>query len=316
MRIAVLGLGSAGRRHALNVLGLGHEAVGFDPQAGDVPGISRVGSADDAVGQADLVVVASPSSLHAKQALLALSAGQHTSGKAPRGDRRGGRPGGRGRRTHRVDLRCRHEPALPPGHPGATGAACDGGARLAAFRPRLVRLRPAALATRNGLPASYSASAALGGGILLDAFTSSTTCSGCSVRSIRVRGTGPGLRAGDRRRGHGAACAPLRLRCPRRGRPQLVEPAYRRGCTLVGSNAVADWDWNAATIRVTGGGDERELDVATDVADTYRAVLEDFIAAADAGRDARTPAADGLAALRVVDAARRSASRGQRVAVS
>ena len=173
---------------------------------------------------------------------------------------------------------------------GLPGAACDGELGL----PRFVRAsfgydlrlwRP-----ETDYRTSYSASAALGGGILLDAVheldyllwllgpveSVSAELDRVSELEIDVEDT---------------ALLALRFVSGALGAVDLnyVEPAYRRGCTLVGSNAVATWDWNAATIRVTGGGDERELDVATDVADTYRAVLEDFIAAADAGRETAGP---------------------------
>ena len=38
MRFAVLGQGSAGRRHAAGLMALGHEVVGFDPAVADARG--------------------------------------------------------------------------------------------------------------------------------------------------------------------------------------------------------------------------------------------------------------------------------------
>src|SRR6476661_2303461 len=72
MRVAVIGLGSAGARHARILLELGHEVVGFDPAAPPHEDIELSDTLDAAIGRADAVIVASPNSLHAEQALAAL----------------------------------------------------------------------------------------------------------------------------------------------------------------------------------------------------------------------------------------------------
>jgi predicted dehydrogenase len=318
VKIAVFGLGSAGRRHALNALALGHDVLGFDPAADDVPGISRVASTDDAVAQADAVVIASPSSVHAEQALLALSSGRHTLVEKPLA----------------VTVQ---EAARVVEAAAATKAIC-GVAMNLRFHRGVLGLRELLVERALGSPRfirasfgydlrlwrpetdyrkSYSAQAALGGGILLDAVheldyllwlfgpveSVSAELDRVSELEIDVEDT---------------ALLALRFASGALGAVDLnyLEPAYQRGCTIVGSEAVAAWDWNAATITVRRGESERNLDVAGDIADTYRAMLEDFVAAADSARDPRTPVGDGLAALRVVDAAKRSAGCGQRVAVS
>jgi len=318
VKIAVLGLGSAGRRHALNALELGHDVLGFDPEAEDVPGVSRVTSTDDAVAQADAVVIASPSSLHAEQALLALSSGRHALVEKPlavtvqdaarvveaAGDTKAICGVAMNLRFHRGVLALREllvDRAL--GSPRFVRASFGYDLRL--WRPE------------TDYRKSYSARAALGGGILLDAVheldyllwllgpVESVTAELDRVSELEIDVEDTALLA-------------LRFASGALGAVDLnyLEPAYRRSCTVVGSEAVASWDWNAATISVRRGEGERELDVAGDIADTYRAVLEDFVAAANSERDPRTPVRDGLAALRVVDAARRSANRGHRVAVS
>lgn len=68
-RIAVLGLGSIGLRHAQNARQLGLDVVGFDPcsQVCDeaiAHGIQPVASAEKAIAAADAVVIASPSGCH------------------------------------------------------------------------------------------------------------------------------------------------------------------------------------------------------------------------------------------------------------
>jgi predicted dehydrogenase len=94
-----------------------------------------------------------------------------------------------------------------------------------------------------------------------------------------------------------------------------IEPAYRRGCTIVGTESVASWDWTAGKILIRHEDEEREVDVACDVADSYKALLDDFTTAAASNGTPRTSVEEGLTALRVVDSARCSASRGQRVSV-
>src|SRR5215212_4529529 len=77
MRVAVLGLGSAGRRHAKILAELGHSVVGFDPGTTPTPEIHRAGSIDVAIDSSEAVVVASPNVLHADQAWIALDRGRH-----------------------------------------------------------------------------------------------------------------------------------------------------------------------------------------------------------------------------------------------
>jgi predicted dehydrogenase len=84
---------------------------------------------------------------------------------------------------------------------------------------------------------------------------------------------------------------------------------------LVGSEAVAQWDWNNGKILLRRREDTRTVDATCDVAETYRAVLEDFLSAVDSGGEPRTPAEDGVAALRLVEAVRRSNLEGRRASV-
>ena len=78
MNVAVVGLGSAGARHARHLLALGHQVVGFDPATvATPPGVLRAGTLDEAIEAAAAVVVAGPSSLHADHAVTALAAGRH-----------------------------------------------------------------------------------------------------------------------------------------------------------------------------------------------------------------------------------------------
>jgi predicted dehydrogenase len=317
VKLAVVGLGSIGRRHALNAIAMGHEVVGFDPEAELPPGIHRAASIDEAVAEVDAVVIASPSSLHAEQALLALSLGRHTLIEKP--------------------LALTAQEATPVVEAAArTEAICSVAMNLR-FHPGVLALRKLLGAGVLGVPhfvqasfgydlrrwrpetdyrKSYSAHAALGGGILLDAVheldylvwllgpVESLTAELGRVSELEIDV-------------EDLALLTLRFTSGALGAVDLnyIEPAYRRGCTIVGTEAVASWDWMAAKISIRHEEEDRELDVAFDVADSYKALLEDFTTAALSNGTPRTPVEEGLTTLRVVDSARCSASRGQRVTV-
>jgi predicted dehydrogenase len=318
VKIAILGLGSAGRRHALNARELGHHVIAFDPLVEHVPNITRASSVDEAVAEADAVVIASPSSLHAEQAVLALSCDRHTLVEKP--------------------LAVTAREAAPVVEAAAQTKAICGVAMNLRFHRGVLALQKLLVEQELGSPRyvqasfgydlrlwrpekdyreSYSAQAALGGGILLDAVheldyltwllgpVESVTAELGRVSELEIDVEDTALLI-------------LRFASGVLGAVDLnyIDPAYRRGCIIVGSEAVASWDWNASTIAVSRAKSVHKLDVAENVADTYRAVLKDFVAAAESTRDPRTPVEDGVAALRIVDASRRSASRGQRVSVS
>jgi predicted dehydrogenase len=316
VKVAILGLGSAGRRHAQNALEQGHEVLGFDPEADEVSGIERVDSMDSAIATADAVVVASPSSLHAEQALAAISAGKPTLVEKPL--------------AVNVDD-ARRVVAAARDHGVICGVAMNlrfhrGILGLRELLPELGTLRLARSSFGYDLRlwqpgtdyrGSYSARAALGGGILLDAIheldyllwllgpVASVSAELDQVSDLEIDVEDTALLAV---RFESGALGAFDL--------NFVEPAYRRECLLVGSDAMASWDWNTAAISVRRGTEERSVDTACDVLDTYRAVLEDFLEAAVSGGEPRTSAEDGLAALRVVDAARRSAAEGRRHSVA
>ncbi len=77
MRVAVIGQGSIGRRHAAILLELGHEVAVYDPrpEADPPEGVLRTTSASDCLTGADAAVVASPSSEHPADARRAIELG-------------------------------------------------------------------------------------------------------------------------------------------------------------------------------------------------------------------------------------------------
>lgn len=65
MTVGIIGLGNAGQRHARNALALGHDVVAYDPQPVEVPGIARVSSMEQLRQLRPAhVVVASPPIQH------------------------------------------------------------------------------------------------------------------------------------------------------------------------------------------------------------------------------------------------------------
>jgi predicted dehydrogenase len=314
MRFAVLGQGSAGRRHATGLMALGHEVVGFDPDArGDIP---MAASLDEALAAADAAVVASPNSMHAEQAEAALRAGAHVLVEKP--------------------LASSGEAATAVAElAGELGRVC-GVAMNLRFHPGLLRLRELVSSGTLGEVrlacasfgydlrlwrpgtdhrAGYSARADLGGGIVLDAIHELDYLLWllgpvASVMAETAASPDPGIDVED------LALAVLRFGSGALGVVDLnfFEPAYRRGCLIAGSEAVASWDWEAATVTVRRAtGEDERMDAAYDLADGYREELADFVSAVESGGSPRTPATDGARAVRLADGLKRSAATGRRV---
>lgn len=310
MRVAVLGQGSIGRRHAGLLRELGAEVVTFDPAA-------PADTADEApaLDGADAVLVASPSSLHEEQALRCVAAGLPTLVEKPlaldawgamrvrHAAERAGVPVG-------VAMNLRH-------HPGVLGvrAALDRvGAPLRAAvwcGSWLPGWRPGTDYRR-----SYSAQAGLGGGVLLDAIheiDELTWLLGpvASVSALLPQVSALELDVED------VALLQLELAS---GLPATVtldylDRSYHRGCRVVGADATVSWEWADERVTVTGEGGADATAAPADAAPTYRDELAAFLAGLPASRVAGATPAEAVHALQVVDAARASAASGRRVVV-
>jgi predicted dehydrogenase len=315
MRVAVVGLGSAGCRHARLTMELGHEVIGYDPEARP-DGISAAPSLEAALDGADAAIVASPSAMHAEHALAAIDAGLPTLVEKPlaveAADARDVLTAAeRSDRACGVAMNLRFHPgplALKRlVEEGELGRVLFG---RASYGYDLRRWRPG-----TDYRQSYSARAELGGGILADAIhevdellwllgpadTVSAQLAKVSDLEIDVEDL---------------ALLELRFASGALGSLDLnfFEPRYRRSCLLAGSDAVAVWDWVRGTVEVSDGeGNVRELPAAAEPEEGYRAELEDFFAAAGGDGAPRTTIAEGLAAVEVVEAARRSSSEGRAV---
>ncbi len=88
MTVAVLGLGSIGLRHARNLLSLGQQVAGFDPDPKrrrmlEAEGGQARDSRKAALGGAEAAVIASPSAYHAEDMVAAVDAGCHVFAEKP-----------------------------------------------------------------------------------------------------------------------------------------------------------------------------------------------------------------------------------------
>jgi len=78
MIVAVLGLGSIGTRHALNLIGMGYDVLGFDPHSRNESvlksaGVRLVTDSSSALAEADVAIIALPNKLHYEAAIAALT---------------------------------------------------------------------------------------------------------------------------------------------------------------------------------------------------------------------------------------------------
>jgi predicted dehydrogenase len=317
MRVAVIGLGSAGARHARILLDLGHEVVGFDPIASPADAdVELSDTLDAAIGRADAVVIASPNSLHAEQALAALEQRKPVLVEKPLAvtvadAERVTAAADRLRVVCGIAMNLRFHPGvLELKRLVEEGVLGDVRFVQASFGYDLRRWHP-----ESDYRLGYSARADLGGGIVLDAIheldyllwlygavdSVSAEVSHVSDLEIDVEDI---------------AVAVLRFASGAVGAVDLnfFEPAYRRGCIVVGSHAVARWDWRQETVALSRhGADDEIFDVRCDLAQTYRAELVDFVRSVDLAGEPAAPADAGLAAVRLADAFKSSARSGRRI---
>jgi predicted dehydrogenase/L-amino acid N-acyltransferase YncA len=310
LTVAVLGQGSIGRRHAGLLRELGCEVITYDPVAG-----GSASSEDAAIGAADAVVVASPSSEHARQAEACVGYGvpalvekplaldAPTASRLERLAADAGVP-------LAVAMNLRHHPgvravrdALPEiGRPLRAAVWC--GSWLPGWRPRADYRR------------SYSASRSLGGGILLDAIhevdellwllgparTVSALLPTVSDLEIDVEDV---------------ALLQIELES---GAPATVtldylDRDYHRGCRIVGAVGTIAWEWTREEAILRAEADVRRVPAPSDVAPTYRAELKDFLTAVQSGGPLHSPAKEALPVMALIDAARAAHLESRRVSI-
>lgn len=322
MRVAVLGQGSIGRRHAGLLRDMGHEVVAYDPaSAGSAPPVEGTEAATDeaaALRGADAAVIATPSSSHLRHAGLAVEAGvgvlvEKPLAVGPSGvddllaaaARRGVVLGvAMNLRFHAGVLRIRE--LIEAGAAGSVlRADISCGSWLPGWRPG------------SDYRVSYSARRDLGGGVLLDAIheldyltwilgpARAVTATLGRVSELEIDVEDVALATIELESG---ALASVTL--------DYVDRSYHRGARIVGSAASLAWRWSDAVVEVLcDGSPPVRHDASCDLSETYAAELRAFLHAVAAGSEPPVTGAEGLAALRLVDAIRRSAADGRRVTV-
>lgn len=327
MRIAVVGTGSIGRRHLATLLALGETELLAVSEHGrrdeltvegfDVRVVHRL---DDALGDAGLVVVATPTALHRGQVAAAIGAGCHVLVEKPVG-------------------------VSSEGLDAVADAADDRGLVAAAahqfrFEPGLVRLREmvaaGALGTLLTVEAhqgehladyhpdedyrvGYAARRDLGGGVLRTQIHHIDALDWVVGPLTRVYAAG----------GHRtdleidvedtasylfrtAGGVPVQGHLDYRQRPRRVTMA------VVGSEGRVDWDHYAGRMVHTPfarGAEPVEHTWPYDRDAMFRAQWQDVLAAVRTERAPRTPLREGIRAVRLVEAIERSMATDEAVAI-
>lgn len=310
----VIGFGSAGRRHAALLSERGCQVVVADPDDERAAAAAAAGytiaEEPDLMGRADLVVIASPNHLHAAQLAAAVAAGRDVLVEkplavAPSPDvitsleraRDAGRIVGVGCNLRFVSAieACRDRLAA-----GAVGRVlrvnADFGYDLRRWR-RDVDWR-----------AAYSSRRDEGGGVLLDAiheFDYLYWLFGDVARVACFAGSRTSLRIDV----EDVAAVLLEFASGVLGSIELdyASAVYRRGFNVVGEEGALTWRWQQPQLMLEREDGTTEIPVAG-VDDMYERLTDDFLEAVADRRPSRTPGEDGLAVLRIVDAARRFAS--------
>jgi predicted dehydrogenase/L-amino acid N-acyltransferase YncA len=322
MRVAVIGQGSIGRRHAQIVLDLGHQAVVFDPDPSvqGPPGATRAETLDAALDEAGAAVIASPSSEHARHARRALERGVPAMIEKPLATDV----------ARAVELEClardrgvlltvamnlRHHPGVLAVrelmHERVVGDVLSARAWCGSWLPDW---RPG-----TDYRTSYSARSELGGGVLLDVAIHELDYllwllgPAAALTAVVRRISGLEIDVED------VAVIALELKDGSLAHVTVdyFDRSYHRGCRLVGDQGTVHWSWEQETLTLVGPkGTVEQRSVSSDVAPTYRRQLEAFLAAVRGEAEAVVDPREARHVLSVVEAARLSSDEGRRVVIS
>jgi predicted dehydrogenase len=295
--VLVLGAGSIGRRHARNLAAAGASVAVADPVATD--GVTIAWDDADPAAFAG-VVVASPTVHHLDQAQAAIASGTRALVEKPLATTAAAAtPLQAANDRVRVGFNLRfHEPVrrlMDLVHEGRAGRVLS--ARLW-FGHDLTAWRPG-----TDYRKSYSAQAALGGGVLLDAIHELDLAVWLLGPDLSVEGAVVS-QVGDLDLDVEDTVRAL-LRTPD-GAPveialDYLSKDYRRGIEVIGTEATIRLDW-ARKVLELDTGDGVEATVADSPVDrSYEAEAEAFLAWLDGTGDLPVDVDTALASLRLVD---------------
>jgi len=322
MRVAVIGQGSIGTRHARIALALGHEVTVYDPSpAVEPPSQARVAeSAAECLQGADAAIVATPSSHHVADARAAIELGVPVLVEKP------------------LALDCAHaaELDLLARKRGTMLSVAMNMREHAGVRALSQMVAQDAIGSvlrasawcGSWLPGwragedysrSYSAHSELGGGVLLDVAVHeldyllwmtgparSVTAFSRQVSELDTDVEDVAWIAMELASGGVAEVA-----------VDYFDRSYTRGCRIVGSEGTLEWSWERETLTAhNASGESQSRGIPSDVTPTYQRQLERFLAAVRHETPAPTPAVEAQRVLAVLDAARTSSREGRRVTLA
>ena len=327
MKLLVVGGGSIGARHLRNLRALGAGELALaEPDAerraelAVETGARAFGALSEGLAWApDVVLVATPPHLHVEQAAAAVDAGAHVFVEKPLSHTEEGldalteRVAGRGV-VSLVGCNMRFHPG-----PATVRRLLDEG--------RIGRVLFARVHTGSWLPGwragtdyrrSYSASAAQGGGCLLDCIHEidlarwylgdvvSVSCEAASRGSLELDVEDVAMLVLTHADG---ALSQVHL--------DYVQRSYERGCQVVGEHGTIFWDFRAGAVRLYEAAADRWTTLpqpeAWTVNDMYVDELRHFLDCVRDGGAAALPVAEAAEVTRIALAARRSARTGARV---
>lgn len=327
MNVLVVGFGSIGRRHALNLQKLGHGVGVVEPLAARREEAAALGMGtfpDLAAGLAHggyvAAVVATPTAYHVRDALAAARAGLHLFIEKPVSndltglraleeevERRG--------LVATVGFNLRFHPAFQTAarllSEGAIGRLLHAKAEYGFYLPRW---RP-----QRSYQDVYSASSSLGGGILLDATheLDYVTWFAGAPKAISARLAQPSSLLMD---AESVADLSLEFEGGAIGQIHLdaLNRNYSRSFTLVGETGTLSWTWGGELLLHDSDGRlaQRHAFASFDFNDTYVAVVRAFLEAIERKAAPASPISSARANLRMVRAARRSHRLRREVALA
>ena len=322
MRVAVIGQGSIGRRHAAILLELGHEVTVYDPNPAARPpsGVVVASSTRECLTAADAAVVASPSSEHPTDARTAIELGVPMLVEKPLALDA----------AHAAELDChaqRRGVMLSVAmslreHPGVQALA----ALLA--EDAVGRTLRASAWCGSWLPGwrpeddyrrGYSARSELGGGVLLDVAVHELDYLLWMLGPVRT--VSALARRVSELETDVEDVAVIVMELASGGVAEVAvdyfDRSYTRGCRIVGSHGTLLWSWEDQQLtRRDASGCSSRQDLPSDTAPAYRRQLERFLIAVHDGSPPPVSAAEACQVLTVLDAARASSRSGRQVALA